>query len=43
MADQEKKLSFLFDQLKVHGTADHVRRYVVAPERHRPLPAGLRG
>lgn len=43
VADQEKKLSFLFDQLKVHGTADHVRRYVVAPERHRPLPAALRG
>ncbi|MFO1540878.1 MAG: class II fructose-bisphosphate aldolase [Chloroflexota bacterium] len=43
VADQEKKLSFLFDQLKVHGTADLVRRHVVAPERHRPLPAGLRG
>ena len=41
IADQEKKLRFLFDQLKVAGTKEYVARYVVAPERHQPLPAAL--
>jgi len=41
IADQEKKLRFLFDQLKVAGTREYVTRYVVAPERHQPLPAAL--
>ncbi|HEY5520292.1 MAG TPA: class II fructose-bisphosphate aldolase [Candidatus Limnocylindrales bacterium] len=41
IADQEKKLRFLFDQLKVGGTKEYVARYVVAPDRHQPLPAAL--
>jgi fructose/tagatose bisphosphate aldolase len=41
IADQERKLAFLFDQLKVHGTAEHVARYIRPLELHRPAPAGL--
>jgi fructose/tagatose bisphosphate aldolase len=41
LADQQKELAFLFDQLKVSGTKEHVARYVDAPERHRPLPEAL--
>jgi fructose/tagatose bisphosphate aldolase len=41
LAAQRKELAFLFDQLKVAGTREHVERYVVAPERHRATPASL--
>jgi fructose/tagatose bisphosphate aldolase len=41
LADQHKKVAFLFEQLKVVGTAEHVTRYVDAVERHQPLPASL--
>ena len=41
LADQEKKLRFLFDQLKVAGTKEYVARFVMAPERHQPLPEAL--
>ena len=43
LADQQAKLVYLFDQLKVHGTKEHVARYVRAPERHQPAPAALSG
>lgn len=43
IADQEKKLSFLFDQLNVTGTRELVDRYVQAPVRHRPVPAAFKG
>jgi len=43
LADQEKELSFLFDQLKVRGTREYVARYVDAPERHQQLPETLAG
>ena len=33
-ADLEKMFGFLFDQLKVNGTADLVRRHVTAPVQH---------
>ena len=38
LADQQKKLAFLFDQLKVAGTKEYVARYVDALERHHPAP-----
>jgi fructose/tagatose bisphosphate aldolase len=41
LAEQHKKVAFLFEQLKVVGTAEHVTRYVDAVERHQPLPASL--
>lgn len=41
LADQEKKLSFLFDQLKVTGTRELVERHVSTPIRHRPAPASI--
>ena len=41
LADQQKELSFLFDQLKVGGTKEYVARYVDALERHQPLPEAL--
>jgi len=41
VADQQKKLSFLFDQLKVAGTREFVAKYVDALERHQPLPDAL--
>jgi fructose/tagatose bisphosphate aldolase len=43
IADQEKKLTFLFEQLNVAGTRALVERYITVPERHRPLPAALKG
>ena len=41
LADQHKKLVFLFDQLKVAGTKEYVARFVDAPERHQPAPGSL--
>jgi hypothetical protein len=42
LASQAVKLAFLFDQLKVTGTADMLARYVPdGPEWHRPAPAAL--
>jgi fructose/tagatose bisphosphate aldolase len=41
LADQGAKVEYLFDQLKVNGTAD-LLRLVHAPEWHRPRPAALR-
>ena len=43
LASQANKLAFLFDQLKVTGTADLLARYVPnGPEWHRPAPEGLK-
>jgi fructose/tagatose bisphosphate aldolase len=42
LASQAVKLAFLFDQLKVTGTADLLARYVPnGPEWHRPAPEAL--
>ncbi len=42
LASQADKVAFLFDQLKVTGTADLLARYVPnGPEWHRPAPAAL--
>ena len=38
LADQQKKMSFLFEPLTVAGTREHVARYVDALERHMPVP-----
>ena len=35
----DEKFRFLFDQLAIGNTAEMVNRYVVPPERHRPMPA----
>ena len=43
VADQEKKIAFLLEQLNVTGTRELVERHVTAPARHRPLPASLAG
>jgi hypothetical protein len=43
-ATQAAKLAFLFDQLKVTGTADLLARHIPnGPEWHRPVPAALAG
>jgi fructose/tagatose bisphosphate aldolase len=43
LASQAVKLAFLFDQLKVTGTADLLARYVPnGPEWHRPAPGALK-
>jgi hypothetical protein len=43
LATQAVKLAFLFDQLRVSGTADVLARYIPnGPEWHRPLPDSLR-
>jgi fructose/tagatose bisphosphate aldolase len=42
MADQERKIGFLMEQLRVPGTAEAVARSVRPPARSRPLPASLR-
>jgi fructose-bisphosphate aldolase, class II len=42
LADQERKIGFLMDQLAVPGTAEAVARSVRAPARSRPLPEPLR-
>jgi fructose/tagatose bisphosphate aldolase len=36
----DEKFGFLFEQLAVGGTADYVRKFVKAPEQHRPVPTG---
>jgi hypothetical protein len=36
----EQKFEFLFKQLAIGGTMDHVRKYVRAPEQRRPMPRG---
>jgi len=42
LASQAVKLAFLFDQLKVTGTADLLARYIAnGPAWHRPAPAAL--
>ena len=41
LADQAKKISFLFHELGVHGSRQMVDRYVAPVEWHRPLPAVL--
>jgi hypothetical protein len=38
LADQEKKLAFLFDKLRVGDTRSMVERYVTPPQRTRPAP-----
>ncbi len=40
LASQATKIGFLFDQLKVTGTAD-LLRFIVAPAAHRPMPEAL--
>jgi hypothetical protein len=42
IATQEAKLRFLFEQLRVTGTAPAVGRYIRPPARTRALPASLR-
>jgi fructose/tagatose bisphosphate aldolase len=42
LADQAKKMAFLFEQLKVVGSRAMVDRYVRPVEVHRPLPDALR-
>ena len=42
LGDQQAKMRFLFDQLKVAGTRDLVARYVQTPERHQPMPEALK-
>jgi len=43
LASQAAKIAFLFDQLKVTGTADLLARYVPSgPEWHRPVPEALK-
>jgi fructose/tagatose bisphosphate aldolase len=43
LVGQAAKLAFLFDQLRVTGTADLLARYVPnGPEWHRPAPAALK-
>jgi hypothetical protein len=36
----DEKFEFLFRQLAVDNTAQHVKKYVKAPVQHRPVPAG---
>jgi fructose-bisphosphate aldolase, class II len=38
LADQERKLAFLFDKLRVGDTRSMVERYVKPPQRTRPAP-----
>jgi hypothetical protein len=33
-ADLERTFAFLFEQLNVNGTADHINRFVQAPQQH---------
>ncbi len=42
LADQARKIAFLFDQLKVVGSREMVERYVHPVEFHRPVPDALR-
>ena len=38
LADQEKKLVFLLEQLRVGGSRQMVERYIKPPQRSRPAP-----
>jgi fructose/tagatose bisphosphate aldolase len=42
LADQERHMAYLFDQLGIRGTKALVDRYVTAPRRTRPLPEALK-
>jgi fructose/tagatose bisphosphate aldolase len=42
IVDQQAKMKFLFEQLGITGNKATVEKYVTAPERHKPLPAGLK-
>ena len=42
IADQQAKMSFLFEQLGVPGNRSLVAGFITAPERHRPAPQSLR-
>jgi fructose/tagatose bisphosphate aldolase len=42
LADQERKVRFLMEQLKVQDSRSMVERYIDAPHRPRPAPAALR-
>jgi fructose/tagatose bisphosphate aldolase len=42
VADQERKMHFLFEQLRIVGTRSLVGRFVTTPRRSRPVPASLR-
>lgn len=43
IADQQAKLKYLFEQLGITGNKATVEKYVTAPERHKPVPASLKG
>jgi fructose/tagatose bisphosphate aldolase len=42
LASQGAKMSYLFDQLKVPGTMEHVERYIKPVPVARPIPASLK-
>ena len=42
LATQAEKLELLFHELRVGGTDELITTYIVAPERHRPIPSALR-
>jgi hypothetical protein len=42
IADQQAKMKFLFEQLAITGNKATIEKFVSAPERHKPLPAGLK-
>jgi fructose/tagatose bisphosphate aldolase len=42
LADQRRKISYLFDELKVTGSQHLIDAYIHPVEVHRPLPDGLR-
>ena len=42
IADQQAKMKFIFEQLGITGNKATVEKYVQVPERHKPLPAGLK-
>ena len=43
LADQGRKVAYLFRELRVGGTRELVERYVQPVEIHRPLPEALKG
>ena len=43
LADQGRKVAFLFRELRVDGTRELVHRHVVPVESHRPMPEALTG
>jgi len=42
IADQQAKMKFLFEQLAITGNKATIEKLVIAPERHKPLPASLK-